>query len=123
MLFVDAMNVNEVWSTVAHATANGDFGDMSKVAPKTSDEDRESRLICIYTKNFRDTADVERVLRKIKSMGLFDRKPIYYKPDVYTHLGLNSGNEYAIKTSLYSSVEMLAAKNQSKIVGFAKRKR
>ena len=44
--------------------------------------------------------------------------------DVYTYLGLGSGNEYNIKASLYSSTEVLKAGNMTngKIGNFFRRK-
>ena len=32
---------------------------------------------------------------------------IYYKCDAYTYLGINSGNDYKLRASLYSSEEIL----------------
>jgi len=78
-------------------------------------DDRKVRLICIYTKDFSDMQDVGRVVRKMRDLGLIEtRKAIYYKCDAYTYLGLNSQNEYEIKASLYSSVDVLKSKDDKK---------
>ncbi|KAH7369695.1 hypothetical protein BKA65DRAFT_486796 [Rhexocercosporidium sp. MPI-PUGE-AT-0058] len=111
MIFPTPSEVNEVWSVVAHATANNQLGISSKVAPDDGD-DRSARLICIYTKDFEDMNDVHRVLLKLKDLGLVQKsKGIYYKCDAYTYLGLKSSNEYNIKASLYSSKDLFDAKD------------
>ncbi|KAF4121544.1 protein of unknown function (DUF1917) [Geosmithia morbida] len=103
--------VNDVWAVVARATADNELGIAAKVAPKSDmDEDpRKDRLICIYTADFKDTADVARVVRKLREIGLVNAKgrPIYYKPDVFTYIGIASGNPWGIRPSLYSSTSML----------------
>ncbi|RFU73543.1 hypothetical protein TARUN_8705 [Trichoderma arundinaceum] len=58
-------------------------GIASKVAPRSPLEDpRKDRLLCIYTADFRDKADVGRVLRKMRELKLIEPRgrPIYYKP-------------------------------------------
>lgn len=61
--------INEVWSVVAHATANNELGVAAKVAPDNG-YTRSPRVICVYTKNFRDMQDVSRVVHKLKDLGL-----------------------------------------------------
>lgn len=81
MLFSEVEDVNEVWAVVAKATAKDELGVAAKVAPDDGSNNRKPRLICIYTKDFTDMADVSRVLHKMKDLGLVDtrKKPIYYK--------------------------------------------
>jgi len=112
MLFCETHEVDAIWYTVANATASNELGRAAKVAPR-GHEDRQSRLICIYTKDFTDTNDVARVLSKLRDLGLVSMrgKSIYYKCDAYTYLGLTSGNEYNIKASLYNSADILKAKD------------
>lgn len=40
-------------------------------------------------------------------MEVVGRKGIYYKADVYTYLDLMGGNEFGLKTSLFSSRDVL----------------
>ncbi|CAG8958633.1 hypothetical protein HYFRA_00009950 [Hymenoscyphus fraxineus] len=113
MIFCDQVEVNEVWSVVARATINNELGIAAKVAPFDGDIEK-SRLMCIYTKDFTDMEDVNRVVQKLKSLGLvvLKGKPIYYKCDAYTYLGINSNNEYNIKASLFDSRDFLKSKTQ-----------
>jgi hypothetical protein len=49
-----------------------------------------------------------RRMRKAK-----DRMALISDTDVYTHLNINSGNEWGIKASLYSSTEILKEKEKT----------
>lgn len=80
LLFVDAEVVNAVWSVVARATASNELGTAAKVAPYNVNKTRMPRVICVYTKDFKDTDDLSRVIKKMKDLGLVQvAKPIYYK--------------------------------------------
>lgn len=127
-MFCETSEVDAFWSIIAHATASNDLGIAAKVAPRGND-DRQPRLICIYTKDFTDMNDVARVISKMRDLGLVNMRarPIYYKCgesfdgcysslyspslDAYTYLGLTSGNEYNIRASLYNSSDILKAKD------------
>ncbi|GKZ28898.1 hypothetical protein AbraIFM66950_001522 [Aspergillus brasiliensis] len=118
MLFVSSEKVDEVWGVVAEATAKGELGFGAKVATAAStaaaavDDNengvgggRKARLIAIYTRDFRDKADVERVLRKMVELKLVDveKRPIYYKCDAYTHLDIMGNNACGLRASMFSS--------------------
>ncbi|KAG9245999.1 hypothetical protein BJ878DRAFT_417939 [Calycina marina] len=78
MLFVDPAEVNFVWSEVARYTAKGELGHAAKVAPDGGDA--RPRLICVYTEDYTDIADVTGVAKKMKDIGLIGRgQTIYYK--------------------------------------------
>lgn len=79
MLFCSVNTVDEIWGTVAKATANNELGIAAKVATRRDDDYREERLICVYTADFADSADVERVAAKLKQLGLVPPrgKPLY----------------------------------------------
>lgn len=72
-------------------------------------ETERARLICVYTYAFDDGQDVRRVLRELVELGLCSSgaRPIYYKADAFTHLDLDSDNEYRIRASLFSSNDFL----------------
>lgn len=83
MLFCSPAEVNDVWETIAKATANNELGIAAKVLPRTPLENsRKDRLICVYTSDFEDKADVGRVLQKLRELKLVESRgrPIYYKP-------------------------------------------
>lgn len=107
MLFISPAKVDEVWGVVAEATAKGELGFGAKVATAAAGDggSTKTRLICIYTKDYEDRADVERVLRKMAELELvdLDGRPIYYKCDAYTHLDIKGGNVWGLRASMYSS--------------------
>jgi hypothetical protein len=80
MIFCHREEINAVWAVVSRGTANNELGIAAKVAPDAGD-DRQARLICVYTKDFTDMKDVSRVVHKLKNLGLVETKgrPIYYK--------------------------------------------
>ncbi|KAI0098846.1 hypothetical protein GGR51DRAFT_576834 [Nemania sp. FL0031] len=108
MLFCTIFEVNDVWEIVAKAVVKGELGIAAKVAARTEgDQRRRERLICVYTENFSDVQDVTRVARRLKQLGLVRTRPLYYKPDAYTYLGIASGNPWEIKASIYDTRSLL----------------
>lgn len=93
MLFCTPAEVNDVWEIVAKATARNELGIAAKVAPRPAEEDsRKDRLICVYTTDFADKADVGRVLQKLRELRLVEARgrPIYYKPgESWFHIDVN----------------------------------
>lgn len=115
MLFPALGDLNRVWKAVVEATIDNRLGPLSKVA--TDDGKPTERLICVYTKDFRDTDDVLRVLKELVSINLVKspERPVYYKTDAYTLLDLYSKNApgYGLQASLYSSQYLLAGAMRS----------
>ncbi|KAK0610471.1 hypothetical protein B0T17DRAFT_544647 [Bombardia bombarda] len=107
MLFPEpGAEVDAVWAAVAKATANNELGIAAKV--ETRDSPTKARLLCVYTKDFRDKVDVARVLNRLRELELVraGRKPIYYKLEAWTELDIYSGNKWSIGASMYSSTEI-----------------
>ncbi|KHO01085.1 DNA polymerase II large subunit-like protein [Metarhizium album ARSEF 1941] len=106
MLFCPPSDVNEVWGRVARATAHNELGIAAKVSPRPQfDHVRKDRIICIYTSDFQDKSDVGRVLRQLRNLKLVGpgRPIIYYKPDIFTYIGLSHGNPWGLAASIYNS--------------------
>lgn len=87
MLFVRPEQVEDAWKAVALATYQGKLGIAAKTVPRDPTTEargvtRRSRLICVYTSDFRDTADIGRVLLRLETLGLVQRQggaSLYYK--------------------------------------------
>ncbi|KAH8904587.1 DUF1917-domain-containing protein [Coniochaeta sp. PMI_546] len=81
MLFPELNAVDDIWAIVARATAANELGVAAKVAPKGDGEGRQgsARLICVYTRDFRDKDDVARVLQRLRELELVkaNSRPIY----------------------------------------------
>ena len=83
MLFCNPADMDEVWEVVAKATAKNELGIAAKVAPRLEvDDSRKERIVCVYTADFTDKKDVERILQKLRELRLVEPrgKQIYYKP-------------------------------------------
>jgi hypothetical protein len=110
MLFPKLEEVTQVWKKVVAGVIDGRLGPTAKVAP---DEGKPGdRLICIYTKDFKDEGDVLRVLQELETMRLLPSgRSIYYKSDAFTYLDLykQTASEYGLQASLYTSYKMMAA--------------
>jgi hypothetical protein len=123
MLFPELTNLSRTWRLVVDGVINSRLGPTAKVAPDNGRPD--DRLICVYTKDFRDKEDVIRVLQELVSMGLAGTgRPIYYKSDSYTLLDIYSktATTYGLQASLYSSQTLLAEVNLSKSAPTPQRK-
>ncbi|KAK7183357.1 hypothetical protein PSPO01_10606 [Paraphaeosphaeria sporulosa] len=110
MLFPSVEDLTRIWRLVIDGVISNRLGPSAKVAP---DEGKPGeRLICIYTKDFKDKNDVLRVLRELVSIGVVNPKlkPIYYKADAYTYLNIYkaSAGDYGLQASTYSSQKLLA---------------
>lgn len=81
MLFPTPDHVDATWAIISRATAKGQLGIAAKVAPRAVFAPTKAHLICVYTKDFSDIADVRRVLRRMKELELVkaEGRPIYYK--------------------------------------------
>lgn len=100
MIFPLTKNVDEEWKKIAIATAHGKLGCGSKVAP-AKDNPEPFLLCCIYVPDFSNRAVVRRVLIALQQLGL-KTKICGFKPDVYTMLGIDSGNDWRLKPTIYS---------------------
>lgn len=87
MLFVKQIEMDLAWEKVRDAVLAGKLGAGAKIA--TMLENRPEKVICIYTYDSDDLADVERVLGSIRDIG-FDGR-IYYKEDAQTLAGNYAG--------------------------------
>jgi Domain of unknown function (DUF1917) len=88
LLFIPAVDIDTVWQRVKHATEDGLLGDSAKVAtarPNPNARSPNMRVICVYTYDVDDDADVTRVREALRSLG-FTQK-IAYKTDDATYQG------------------------------------
>lgn len=93
LLFVPTTDIDEVWARIHTATEEGLLGGESKVAtarPSPLAQNPNIRLICVYTYDSNDEADVKRVRAKLRDLG-FTAK-ISYKEDQATREGKYAGS-------------------------------
>ena len=123
MLFPELPDLPRIWRLVVDGVINNRLGPVAKVAPDAGSN--RARLICIYTRDFRDKDDVLRVLQELVSVGVTGTgKPIYYKSDPYTYLDIyrETAAQYGLQASLYSSQKMLSEASLAKTAATPQKK-
>ena len=100
LLFFPEKEVDSVWKKIATAVLRGELGSCAHAKVATALQKKENYLICVYTPNYLDGADVMVVRKKLREMGF--TQTLYYKPDIYTYLGIFTKNPH-IKASRYKS--------------------
>lgn len=69
LLFVNIEKLDETWKAVKKATEEGKLGDFSKTAtskPSPTATKLNTKVICVYTKDFNEKDDVMRVRRELR---------------------------------------------------------
>jgi hypothetical protein len=99
MIFFPPDQVDEGWKSIAFATVQGSLGCSAKISPAL-DNPEFAILCCIYVSDFADRADVRKVLLALQQLGM--EVKCGFKPDVFTMLGINSGNEWRLKPTIYT---------------------
>jgi len=110
MLFPQADDVPRAWKLICEAVVEDRLGPSAKVGTEGLKGRSNQRLICVYTRDFSDEEDIRRVVEELASMNLSPRdgsKGLYYKPDAFTNLDLNSDNAYKLTTSIYCTGDIL----------------
>jgi hypothetical protein len=88
LIFVPLTQVDEVWAKVKPATERGLLGDSAKVAtakPNRNATSPDTRVICVYTYDWTDEADVRRIREQLRQLGIVAKIP--YKADTDTLAG------------------------------------
>lgn len=93
--------VDRAWESIARATVLEGKIWSAKVSPR--DPSSNSRhVICVYNQNFTDEEQVVRLDSAIRAAGV--KCVLYYKPDVYTYLGIYRNNRWKLCPTIYESM-------------------
>jgi hypothetical protein len=88
LVFVPLNSLDDVWSKIKLATEEGRLGGSSKVGtarPNPNATNPNSRVICVYTYDWKDEKDVRRVREELRKLGIIAKIP--YKSDEDTLSG------------------------------------
>ena len=88
LLFMPRDQIDEAWATVARAVVEGRLGGRAKVStarPNPNASRRDRHVICVYTRDSKDEADVMRVREELRRLGFIATIP--YKTDEATLAG------------------------------------
>ena len=91
MVFVPIYDVDRAWAVIKDATEKGSLGDGSKCSTMWENAhatDRETKVICVYTYDGGDLADVRRVRAELRALGF--TRPMGWKADATTLAGVYS---------------------------------
>ncbi|KAF4540921.1 uncharacterized protein LTHEOB_863 [Lasiodiplodia theobromae] len=117
LIFPTWDDIPRLWKQVCLAVLANRLGPTAKVSTKSINKKDAYGVIIIYTRDCFDVSDVRRVLLALVDIGLAsdrdDAPKIWYKMDAYTHLQLDSGNEYNLPASLYSSTDLLKSEGSA----------
>ena len=91
LCFIDKQYIDDAWRQIKDATERGLLGGKSKVSTLRGLRGEE-HVICIYTYDWKDEADVMRVREALRDLGF--EKPIPYKTDADTLSGKYSNKGY-----------------------------
>jgi hypothetical protein len=99
-------SADEVWERIRQATETGGLGIAAKVSTsRPSGYKSPDHVICVYTYDFRDKANVGEILKRLQEIGITGK--LYYKSDQATLGGVYTTEEPFTKkkgrASLYSS--------------------
>jgi len=93
LIFVPFKKIDEVWRLIATETATGRLGLQSKAAtakPNGLAKNPWVKVICVYTYDSSDLADVKRVRDRLSEIGC--TKKLSYKTDQATEDGVYASN-------------------------------
>jgi hypothetical protein len=96
LVFAETARIDTLWRRIATATRSGTLGVAAKVSPRS---DSESHLICVFTREYMDVGDVNRVRDGLRRIGV--KNVIGYKPDIYTHCRVYQNNPWGILPTRY----------------------
>ncbi len=88
LVFLPADEIDAFWARVREAIQSGRLGDQAKVATRAKKDLRDGvgkHVVCIYTYDHDDRADVWRIRAELRELGVTWR--IYYKADEATMNG------------------------------------
>ena len=88
LIFAPTESVDEIWERISLAVERGELGESAKVStakPNPDAADPSKHVICVYTYDSDDAADVRRIRAVLRGLGMRHRIP--YKTDRATERG------------------------------------
>lgn len=93
LVWLAAQNIDRYWQAIREAVELGGLGGEAKVSTAASSSVKRGRpyVVCVYTYDYDDKADVMRIREALRDLGI--RRAIPYKADEDTH-ALRYGGDY-----------------------------
>src|SRR5215469_15091336 len=100
LVFLPPEAIDAMWERIRDAVREGKLGESAKVATHPGRWKEEVRqVICVYTYDYTDVADVRRIRQVLRELGVTRRIP--YKADEDTLAGRYSSNTSAPLSKFY----------------------
>jgi Domain of unknown function (DUF1917) len=65
---------------------------LANISPRAT---HRSHLICVYTPDFTDRAEVQTVVQRLDNLGVIERA-VCHKPDIFTYAGIYNRTRFPI---------------------------
>lgn len=101
ILFFSRSKIDATWTAIAKAVVSGTSGTAANMFESDSGEQESYYVICVYTEDFTNKEEVWAAEQSLRKLGITEI--LRYKPDIYTTLGIYSGNEWGIRPTIYQS--------------------
>lgn len=99
LVFMRDDAVDNLWPQLVHLLLSGQLGNKLKVSP--SNKYKGKFFVGVSTDDYFDYEDVMRVRDSLRSIGF--GYPLWYKPMVYTVLGINDKNPWQLEKTHHSA--------------------
>lgn len=94
-VFVSPEEVNRVWNKVKKACSSSKL-TFAKVSTNYSFGSHKKHVICVYTKDYRDSADLMAARDALRKIGILEE--LGYKRDIDTRNNVYGENEWLLKS-------------------------
>ena len=101
ILFFSRSKIDVSWTAIAKAVVSGTLGTAAKMFESDSSEEESYYVICVYTEDFTNEEEVWAAEKSLRKLGITER--LYYKPNIYTTVGIYRENEWGIRPTIYQS--------------------
>ena len=98
LVFVSVKDMDQMWKVVREATLQEKLGIGAKVAtmrPNSHAKDENTKVICVYTVDYRNKVDVLRVRKALRELGVL--QTLSYKTDEATYAGRYASSSHVSK--------------------------
>lgn len=103
LIFDNIKEIDKAWEIIRTATELGKLGPSSKVSTSKENKntkDSNTRVICVFTENYNDILDVERIEKKLRELGVINK--LLYKLDSNVGKYEQEGYKHLIEQVSYS---------------------
>jgi len=91
LIFVQRDETDQLWKKIEKLANKGKIWSAKISTSRHPLASKGTHVICVYTKDYTDNSEVMKVRESLKRIGI--ENELFYKPDIYTLLGIYSDNK------------------------------